>query len=370
MNLRYEIKRCQGFGYATTVGDCKMKQVTRNRDKQIVYIKDSKNESRIKNAINVGDSSMPFIDYYESIMDKDVHDPLFDKETVFLVEVGVKDTTIVKQDVVIDETTLMKIIDEFEINADISDENKEAYKGFTKNLFLKPKQYTNLECTESYLDYLSQLYLKIDGTSMQKTILQLLVFNQKRCDELIRKHPLNYQPVETVITRFASTFSDMKVSDPYFDKNDESFDVEQINGISRNMTVGNIAKFGSFGNSFAQVEHAKKRANIPDINVLRNHANIHILARNRIASVPRTFEELNITKLMKLLSRFNKFHIILIYPNYHQLFVYSDAPNRSMEIDADNGNVIMAVFLRYIIIYFYGMHAIVNQEDKFAKYLM
>ena len=41
-----------------------------------------------------------------------------------------------------------------------------------------------------------------------------------------------------------------------------------------------------------------------------------------------------------------------------------------MEIDVEGGNVVMAVFLRYILINFYGMHAVVNEEDRFTKYLM
>ena len=370
MNLRYEIKRCAGYGYATAISECKMKQITRNKDKQIIYIKDSKNDGRIRGAINVGEDDLTFADLYEKTMALDVHDPEFDKETVFLVEVGVHDTITAHHDIEIPNDELEKIIDDFEIDSDISDENKKAYKGFTKNLISNPKNYVNLECTESYLDFLSKLYLKIDDSKLQRTILQLLVFNQKRCDELIRKHPITFKPVEETIVRLSSTFSDMKISDPYFDKDEDKFDTEQINGVSRNMTVGNISKFGSFSNKFTQVEHAKKRANIPEINRLRNHNIIDIITRGRIASVPLSFEEFNISKLMKLMARYKKFHVIMIYPNYQQPFIYNEYPTRAMEIDPENGCVCLAVFQRYILINFYGMHAIVDEEDKFSKYMM
>lgn len=369
MNLRYEIKRLQGFGYATTLSDCKMRQITRNEDKKIVYIKDSKNESRIKNADNIGTEDSPFMDYYEKIMSLDVHDKIFDTETIFMIEVGVKDKEIVRKDVEVDQKDLENIIDKFEIHADISDENKKTYKDFTKNLITNPKNYSNLECTETYLDFLSQLYLKIKDSKLQRTILQLLIYNQRRCDEILHENPINFRPIEEEITRISSTFSDMQISDPYFEKTEE-FSAEQVNGVSRNLTVGNLAKFGSFSNKFTQVEHAKKRANIPDINALRNHENIHILARGRIASVPNSFQELTISKLFKMMSRFKKFHVILIYPNYQQPFNYAEYPSRSMEIDPENGNVVLCVFLRYILIYFYGMHSIVNQDDKYSRYLM
>lgn len=369
MNVRYLIKNCKGFGYAMSIGDCKLKQITRNKDKQIVYIKDSKNENRIKNAINVGDEDLTFDNFCEEIKDAEYSDERFDKETIFFVEVGVKDTEIRKHDVEINQEELERIIDEFDIDADISDENKEAYKGFTKLLIQNPKQYVNAECTESYLDFLSHLYPKINDSKLQRSILQLLVYNQKRCDDLVREHPISFEPVEEEITRLSTVFSDMQIADPYFEKTEE-FNVEQINGVSRNLTTGNLLKFGGFSNKFAQVEHAKKRANIPEINRLRNHQVIDMLVRNRIASVPHTFAELNISKLMKTLARFRNFHLILIYPNYHQPFVYCEYPNKSMEIDVEGGNVVMAVFLRYILINFYGMHAVVNEEDRFTKYLM
>lgn len=370
MNLRYEIKKCAGYGYATAISECKMKQITRNKDKQIVYIKDNKNDGRIKNAINVGEDDFTFNDLFDKTMALNCHDAEFDKETVFLVEIGVYDTQIAHHDIEIPTEELEKTIDEFEIDADISDENKEAYRGFTKNLITNPKNYVNLECTEAYLDFLSKLYLKIDDSKLQRTILQLLVFNQKRCDELIKKHPITFKPVEEKIVRLASTFSDMKVSDPYFDKDEDQFDAEQINGVSRNLTVANISKFGSFSNKFAQVEHAKKRVNLPLINRLRNHQNLDILTRGRIASVPLSFQEFNISKLMRLMSRYNKFHVIFIYPNAHQPFIYNEYPTRAMEVDPENGCVVLAVVQRYMLINFFGMHAIVNEEDKFSKYMM
>ena len=181
---------------------------------------------------------------------------------------------------------------------------------------------------------------------------------------------MNYNAIETDTVRLSSVLSDIKVNDPFFEKSKEELEDQNQNGILKAFSSQAIAKFNGFGNTFAQVDNNKKRANLPDINSLRNHSVIHALARNKIVCSPLSDKPLSLQVLMNCMAKFNHFHVIFIYPNYQNVFRYNSVPNKLMEVDPSNGCVILNVIFRYMCLNFFGMHETINHEDLYAKYML
>lgn len=364
MNLEYIVKKCKGFGYACNFKSIDTKKITKNKETKLYYLHDSKIFVNLRNAKLVDNID----DFYDEIMKLEKNDPIFDNESLFFIDLGVMDDLLVKKPIEISHEELEKIIDETEISDDVDEENKSKYRGFTKLILDNPKNYTNHGFTETFLKFLIDLYPKINDTNFQQTILQVLVYNQKDCSDLLRKHPIQFKEETKKSIRYSDMFSDLKIVDPYFEKSEIEVNVEKINGISRDLTASSISKFNGFSNSFSRVDNNKKRANIPDINILRNHEPIHMLARGRIVSTPTTNFKLSITKLMEILEKFRNFHVIYLYPNYQNKFAYNSLPSKILEVDPSNGCVILIVFFRSMLLKFFGLHNIMDGTDKFAKY--
>ena len=365
MNLNYIVKRCRGFGWASKLSDIKWKQLAVQKP-SIYYIRDAESGPKPKGSYATNDIDKIFDD----IMSRDIHDEIFDKQTVFLVEIGVPTQVDTHIDVEVDEAEIDSIIEASEVKADIKDELKNTYKLAMKDIYRQPESYLKQEFNATFVQYVKDLYPLIKDTKFQRTLLKILVKNSVRIDELVKSYPLNFKIEKTDTIRTSKPFSDIKVSDPYFEKSKNELEDEHTNGVLKEFSSQAIAKFNGFGNQFAQVDNSKKRASIPDINLLRNHNVIHMLARNKIVATPKTSNELSISKLMKLMARFKCFSVVFIWPNYQNGFRYSEAPTKMMEIDSSNGNVILCVFFRAICIHFFGMHSTISHTDYYQKYLL
>lgn len=288
-----------------------------------------------------------------------------EKETIFFIEVGVLTKEIKKKDHRIPTEELNQLIDDFEIKLDIEENLKDGFKNALKTINKSPMTYIKQEYTAQFLEFIKEIYPLIQDSVLQKSIIKILNFNSIRTDTLLKNHPYTFDPEEVTVTKYSSFLSDLKINDPFFEEgNDTTVD----DGIVRKLAEGKISRFNGFGNAFAQVDNAQKRANIQNTIPMRNHEVIDILARNKIVASPETFDELSISKLMKIMSQYKNFHIVLIYPNFLGTFVYASEPSKILEIDGSNGCVILCIFIRYIILHFFGMHKTYRNIDQFDIY--
>lgn len=365
MNLNYIIKKCKGFGYAAKLSDIKLKQIGFHSP-NIVYMRDKETHGKPKGALIVDD----FDDYLSQVNALDPTSEQLTKPTVFLVELGVPTKTISHKDIDVSDIEAEEQIDRFNIDLDIDDEKKTVYKNALKAIRRTPETYLNSEFNATYLKFMVDIFPQIKETKFQRSVLKILVKNQIRVDELLAEHPLNYEDVEVETTRQSSLFADLKVSDPFFEKSKTELEDDNTNGVLREFTAQAITKFNGFGNKFAQVDNSKKGANLEDISVLRNHANIHALARNKIIATPKVLKDCCMSKLMQILSRFQNFAIVFIWPNFHNIFTFADNPSKTLEVDTSEGNVILTVIFRYMLIHFYGLHSTISHTDYHQKYML
>lgn len=368
MNIEYIIKKCQGFGFVSKIKDIKMSTFGKEKP-NLVFLKDpqtKKYPSSAKVYTNLDN-------LYDEVKDLNYDDERLNKSTVFIVELGVPTQIEQNTDISIPKEEIDKIIDEFEIKIDLEDEKKEMFKNTLKDFVEHTETYLNFDFNPTFIQFLQDIYPKIFDTHLQRVILKILVRNGIRVDELIRKHPLQHGTKTVDTVRQTEMFDDLRISDAKFDKSKNDIEDENIDSVSKDfMTFQSISRFHGFGNSFAQVDNTKKRANIPDVSALRNHAVIHSLARNKIVSTPEIYKkkDYSLSKLEKILSKFQNFHVIFIWPNYEGVFNYDTYPSRKLEIAETEGNVILLVFFRFMAINFFGMHETIDHEDMFVKYLL
>lgn len=359
MELDYIVKRCQGYGIANSLKSIKISQISTDKERQLIFLKDQSTKTSIKGSTSF--TTIDDLDKYTSNLSPEA----LEKDTVFFIEVGVYANEIKKKDHRIDIEETNKVIDEFEIKLDIDEKLKEGFRNALKMINKSPGTYLKQEYTAQFLEFVKEIYPFIQDSILQKSIIKILNFNSIRTDGLLKEHPYTFDPEEVVVTKYSSFISDLKINDPFFeDGNDTSID----DGIVRRLAEGKISRFNGFGNAFAQVDNAQKRAGINNTISMRNHEVIDILARNKIVASPETFEELSISKLMHIIGRYKKFHLILVYPNFLGTFIYASEPSKMMEIDGSNGCVILCVFIRYILINFFGMHRTFKNVDQFDIY--
>ena len=359
MELEYIVKRCQGYGFANSLKNVKISQITTAKDRQLIFLKDQSTKTSIKGSVSF--KSIEDLETYTASLSPDA----LEKDTIFFIEVGVHANEIKKRDHRIELDDTNKLIDDFEIKLDIDEKLKEGFKNALKTINKSPGTYLKQEYTAQFLEYIKDIYPFIQDSILQKSIIKILNFNNIRTDGLLKEHPYTFDPEETIVTKYSSFIDDLKVNDPFFeDGNDASID----DGIVRKLAEGKISRFNGFGNAFAQVDNAQKRAGINNTIPMRNHEIIDILARNKIVASPETFDELSISKLMRIIGQYKKFHIILVYPNFLGTFIYASEPSKMMEIDGSNGCVILCVFIRYILINFFGMHRTFKNVDQFDIY--
>ena len=366
MNLSYVIKKCQGFGFASDIKNIDFR--TLDAKAKLVYIRDASNKRRPK-----GSEAYYTIDELEADLDK------YDKTqtTLFLVEVGVVVNEKTKVDVDMPMDKLIEAINSVQTDVSVNNETKKQFAEAVISMKDKPEPFMKVDLNSTFLKYLQDIYPLINDTKLQLTIIRLLIKYGIRTDTLMKEHPVAHEEKIEPITKLATAFSDIKIDDPFYDKSKEEIEESNANGLLRELTASAITKFSGFGNSFAQVDHNKNRANISDINTLRNHACIHALARNRIVATPRIYDytkdrskRCSIQILMDVLSQFKKFQIVFIYPNYQYVYRYSDSPSRMVEIDSSDGNVILSVLFRYMCINFFGMHKTIDCDDMAIKYML
>lgn len=377
MNLEYIIKKCQGFGYVKELSQIKMKEI-KMKNPQIIYLKDPDTHKNPKNSI-------VYTDIFKMKEDLETKDKeMFDKPTIFFIEVGVPCQAEQNVDVPIDKDKFYQCVDDFEIDIDIDEEKKKTYKEVLKTFVTESVtddqvtysvnlSYIDYEFNPTFLHFLSNIYPKIEFTAIQRIILRILVKGGLRIDELLKLNPITYTTSIKDSVRLSSSFSDVKISDPKFDKSKDEIEDENIDSVTKDfMTLQSISRFNGFGNSFAQVDNTKKRANIPTINILRNHEIIHSLARNKIVATPDIYKrkDFSIKILMEIFSKFTNFSVIFIWPESSCIFTYDTYPSKKLEISDVNGNVILLVLFRFMAIHFFGMHMTVDHEDMYMKYLL
>lgn len=354
MNLDYVIRKCKGFGYYKNFKTVNLK-LSDIDDYEKYYIHVGED---VDGYININDLDK----FYEDI-NKNVYE---NKKSLFVVELGKRELVVGKKDVEIDKEKIHSIIDEHEIELDITDDIKNKYKECLKQIIETPVNYINVKFNPTFIEYLKQMYMKFDDTKVQKTIIKILTYNGIRTDTLISAHPINFEPVEEKITKQSVLFSDLKINDPYFDENNN--DEIEPNDILRRATTSKISQFNGFGNTFSKVDNSKTCINVQNNIPMRNYEVINMLTRNKIVSEPITMKRLSISTLMKCLSYFNDFKVVFIWPEF-QGYVFSNTLSNILEITAP-GCVILNVVFRYMCINFFGMYATYNDEDKYNKYLV
>lgn len=357
MNVSYIIKKCRGFGYATSLKDVKMNKI--GMDGQVIYIKDPDTRGHPKGSLTFTSVD---VEDYETVDRK--------KPTLFLIEVGVPCKKTVQIDVEMEDSEVDSLVDSVPIDLDISDELKASYRGAVKELRHSLESYLKIKVQETFLIYLEQLYPHVRETRFQRAILRMLVANKRRVDLLINRNPMNYTYAEEDSVRPSGAFSDVKVSDPYFERSKTEMEDSNMNGVMREFSSQAISKFNGFGNQFAQVDNSKKRAALVELSPLRNHSNIHALARTKIVATPKVMRNCAFNRLVKMLSSFDDFAVIFIWPCFRTGFAYSTIPTPALEVDISEGNVILAVAYRYMLIHFYGLHGAVSCTDYHLKYML
>ena len=146
MNLNYIVKRCRGFGWASKLSDIKWKQLAVQKP-SIYYIRDAEAGPKPKGSYATNDIDKIFDD----IMSRDIHDEIFDKQTVFLVEIGVPTQVDTHIDVEVDEAEIDSIIEASEVKADIKDELKNTYKLAMKDIYRQPESYLKQEFNATFV---------------------------------------------------------------------------------------------------------------------------------------------------------------------------------------------------------------------------
>ena len=368
MNIEYLIKKCQGFGFASKIKDIRMSTMGISSPNTI-FLKDKSTKATPK-------SSKAYVDLdklWEEVKDLKLDDERLTTTTLFIVELGVPTRAERNVDVEISKDEIDKVIDDFEIEIELEDEKKLIFKNTLKDFKEHPETNLNFDFNPTFLQFLQDIYPEINDTHLQRIMLKILVKNGIRVDELIRKHPLRHTTKTIDTVRQTDMFADLRISDAKFDKSKNDIEDENIDSVAKDFaTFQSISRFHGFGNSFAQVDNTKKRANIPDVNQLRNHAVIHSLARNKIVTTPEIYKkkDYSLSKLERIFSKFQNFHVVFIWPNYEAVFNYDAYPSRKLEIAETEGNVILLVFFRFMAINFFGMHETIDHEDMFVKYLM
>lgn len=356
MNLNYVLCKCKGFGYARSLSDIKMKKILNENDEaRIVYFHAAAPTSGVDASFHSLDVSS-----FEEL------EALDKQKSVFIVELGFVDKIMEKEDVCLPEAELFRVVDEHEINLDISDEAKGKYKDCLKSMIEKPVNFLKAKYNATFLEFLKQIYPSFEDSRIQKTIISILNFNGERTDTLVSKFPIKFNPIEGETTKQSPLFSDLKINDPYFNKS-QSTDTES-DEILRRVNAAKISQFNGFGDTFSRIDNSKTTINHQNNIPMRNYEVINMLTRNKIVSEPQTIEPLSLDRLMKTLEKYDEFKIVFIWPEYPG-FAFASVPTNVLEVSSD-GCVILNVVFRYICIYFFGMYSIYNDEDKYNKYLV
>lgn len=356
MNLNYIICKCKGFGYSDNFTNIKLKKIS-DENTKIYYFheKEADNKEKYINITNLDE-------FYENMKTTDT----ITEDSLFIVELGLTDKVEDKLDVEIDNNELFNIVDREEIDLDINDELKNKYRECLKSMIEKPTNFTNSNYNMTFLEYLKSMYKKFEDSKIQKTIIKILNFNGVRTDKLLSEFPIKYRPIENESTRKSNMFSDLKITDPFFEHKDE---IEtETNEILRHAEVNKILQFNGFGNTFSRIDNSKTNINNKNNIQMRNYEVINMLTRNKIVSEPIVQSMLSINKLMKSFEKFSNFKVIFIWPEFTG-FVFANVPSNVVEVDSP-GCVILNVIFRYVCIYFFGMYTTYNNEDKFNKYLI
>lgn len=359
MNLDYIIKRCHGFGYATDFKQIKLKDI--GLKSKIILMTDSSSRIKINGADKITD-----LDKYLEDLDK--NKPT--EPATFLVEVGHMTKVMEKVDHCLTIDQITDAVYGYD-DPDVDPEMKTLFKEQAIKLYNESKTAVKTEFTSAFLNYLEHLYPHIDDSVFQRTILKTLVFNSRDSSHLQHDHPIRFDEEEVEKTVFSDMFRDIEVNDPYFDKSLRETEETALKGVMRSLDIKTLSQFNGFGRRFGQIENIKRGANLDEISVFRDHAVIHMLARNRIVATPvppRGQSEFSFDKLMRVFEHFDKFAVVFVYPQFQGSFVFAETPKNMLQVDTSNGNVILAVLFRYMCINFFGMHSIIDAEDMAMKY--
>jgi hypothetical protein len=221
-----------------------------------------------------------------------------------------------------------------------------------------------------FLNFLLYIYPTLQSSQLKSQILQILQFNNIPIDLLLKEYPLETSSFEVLCILPTSFFKDIIIT---VDDNAE--------GLSSNMykTSREDIKKASFGNSASleaftkgtfTVLRNRKTANIENSTLKQNHEVLNLIATNGVVCTPETKEILSLDLLMQKLSKCNNFSIVFVHPALEQKYVAFDKPTEFSKPEYTlNGGELIAIVYRYMLIHFFGMHSIRDEDKLEYQYL-
>jgi hypothetical protein len=259
-----------------------------------------------------------------------------------------------------------EMIDELHINLSDLQECMFIFKNLCEDYNYLKDQEMKLK----FLNFLSFIYPILRSSQLKAQILQILKFNNISVDELNKNFPLETTLVEVPCVLPTNDFKDIVISVE-----------DNAEGLSSNMyktsredikkaTFGHSASLEAFTKGTFTVLRNRKTANIENSTLKQNHEILNLIASNGVICTPESKEILSLDLLMKKLSRCNNFSIILVHPSLEQKFVGFDKPTEFSKPEYSlNGGELIAIVYRYLLINFFGMHSIVDEDKLEYQYL-
>jgi hypothetical protein len=240
-----------------------------------------------------------------------------------------------------------------------------------KNLCEDRKYLQNKEMKIKFLDFLILIYPELESSVLKNDIIDILKFNSISLpSDLLQKYPLVKKQITQTVIIPTDEFTDIEIT---VDSNAEGLSSSMYETSQEDLkkaSTGNSSSLDAFTKGTFTVLRGRKHANIENVTLKQNHDVLNLLASNGVICTPITKEKLNIDILVQKLAECNNFDICFVHPSLEQKSVTFDNPTEFFkpEYQLQTGELIAVVY-RYMLINFFGMHSIINEDKLEYQYL-
>lgn len=330
--IKYAVKRCNSFGFATTVD--KAKELLYNPD-DIVLIDD--------------ENPIPDISTYT------------DQSPKFIVVLG-KEETAEREILETDESDI-------EYLQSLEEEKPEEIQTCIA-LYKNHKYLDDNTLTIEFCKFLVEIYPNLRDSEFKHVILKIL-YEQRihNADELNETYPLHYVKEEITIVSNTKPFSDIKIA---VDKTESGSSSRVFHGKDylQRQLGGDSTQLEAFSKGIFTVIHGKKSAGLAYENRLMNHDVLDLLARNGVMHIPKDMANCSFEKLMNVFKQCKSFDVVFVHPSLLSKSIVVETPSEPVlpEYTLQQGEII-AIAFRYICVHFFGYKGVYDESLKEYDYL-
>jgi hypothetical protein len=239
-----------------------------------------------------------------------------------------------------------------------------------KNLCENSSFLQDQQMKPKFLDFLVYIYPIIRSSELKSEMLQVLKFNNVSIDELLRNFPLETHTITIPHIAPTDEFSDIIIT---VDENAEGLSSSMYKTAKEDIkkaAIGHSPSLEAFTKGTFTVLRNRKSANIENTTLKQNHEVLNLVASNGVICTPETKEILSLDLLMRKLSKCTNFTLIFVHPALEQKIVSFDKPTDFSKPDYSlNSGELIAVVYRYVLINFFGLHSIIDEDKLEYQYL-